>query len=418
MNRIFIFILALSVIAASCNKDASIVDGNVDQGDLNLLQTDSFILTSTTVEDEAVNGKNLVEILLGQTNDSKLGESRASLYSQLAITKNAYDLGANPVLDSVVLILDQTKSYGNLNSSFDLKVYELTSEISSTLTYINNTVLNVNATPLASVSNFKFSEGESIIRIPMSTTFGNRLIDVFGTSVMESTGNFQAFFNGIYVTATALNGDGLVSLSLNSEISGIELFYNSDTQVDSSYVFSIGTSEASISQYVSDNSTSEALMAASSDSKVDAFVSSMSSFKTLIEFPDLSHLESIIINKAELSVYQADYGTAESIAFPEPDQMILFQNLEDTSISYLNSYSASNYGPLSSKEVVDIDGSNTNVYTFQITQYVQNLINNSARSESIYLLDVSSNEGNRIKLGGGSHPTLPIKLNIVYTVKK
>ena len=418
MNRIFIFILTMSVIAFSCNKDASIEDNTIDTGDLNLLETDSFILTSYTVEDEAVNGKNIVGILLGQTNDTKIGESKASFYSELAITKNAYDLGANPILDSVVLILDQTSSYGELNSLFDLNVYEMTSEISSLESYKNNTVLNVNGTPLATFNNYQFKTGESVVRLPLSAAFGNSLISAFGTTDMESTESFQLFFKGFYVTATAVNGDGFVSLSLNNDSSKLELFYNSDTQVDSSYTFSINSSESSISQYINENNTSEAIMAVNTDNKEVAFVSSMSNFKTLIEFPDLTHLQNVIINKAELSVYQADYGSTEAIAFPEPIKMILFQNLEDTSISYLSSYSSSNYGPIGEKTVVEVAGSNTNVYSFQITQYIQNLINKTASAESIYLLDVSSNEGNRIKLGGGNHPTLPIKLNIVYTVKK
>ena len=408
----------MSVIAFSCNKDASIEDNTIDTGDLNLLETDSFILTSYTVEDEAVNGKNIVGILLGQTNDTKIGESKASFYSELAITKNAYDLGANPILDSVVLILDQTSSYGELNSLFDLNVYEMTSEISSSESYDNNTVLNVNSTPLATFNNYQFKTGESVVRLPLSTAFGISLISAFGTTDMESTESFQLFFKGFYVTATAVNGDGFVSLSLNNDSSKLELFYNSDTQVDSSYTFSINSSESSISQYINENNTSEAIIAVNSNDKEVAFVSSMSNFKTLIEFPDLTHLQNVIINQAELSVYQADYGSTEAITFPEPTKMILFQNFEDTSISYLNSYSTSNYGPIGEKELIEVAGSNTNVYSFQITQYIQNLINKTASAESIYLLDVSSNEGNRIKLGGGNHPSLPIKLNIVYTVKK
>lgn len=417
MNRLFIFIFTLSIFVVSCNKDAAIPDVT-DSSDLNLLESDSFVLSTTTVEDEPVNGTNIVAVLLGQTADAKIGDSKASFYSQLAITKNAFDLGENPVLDSVVLVLDQTTSYGVLNNSYSLQVYELTSEISSDETYYNNTTLNVSGTPLANISNFKFENGETSLRIPLSTAFGNTLINAFGTTSMESTENFQNFFKGIFVTATTVNGDGMVSLNLNSDLSNLELFYHSDTQIDSSYTFSIGTSETSISQYVKENNSSEAILAANSTNKEVGFVASMSSFKTLIEFPDLSYLEDIIINKAELSVYQADYGSTESIAFPEPDQMILFQNLEDTSISYLDSYSSSNYGPLGAKELVEVDGSNTNVYTFQITQYVQNLINGTASAESVYMLDVSSNEGNRIKVGGGNHPTLPMKLNIIYTVKK
>lgn len=418
MNKLFIFIITLSVFGIACNKDANIQDNSVDTGDLNLMQTDSFILSTTTVKDEAVNGKNIAELLLGQTNDNKIGESKASFYTQLAITKNAYDLGENPQLDSIVLILDQTSSYGELNNYYDLQVYELTSELSTDDSYFNNTVLNVSGTPLATISNYKFSSDEAIIRIPLSATLGNRFIDAFETSSMESTENFQDFFNGLYVTASTINGDGMVSIDLNSDDSKLELFYNSDTQVDSSYTFSIGISEISVSQYVHNDNASEAIMAVNNVSKEVAFVSSMSNFKTLIEFPDLSYLENIIINKAELSVYQADYGSPESIAFPESNQMILFQNLGDSTIGYLNSYSSSNYGPLGAKELVEVDGSNTNEYTFQITQYIQNLINGSASSKSLYLFDVSSNEGNRIKIGGGAHATLPMKLNIVYTVKK
>ncbi len=417
MNK-FLVLLITVVAFFSCNKDATLVDENLNNDLLDFEKVDSFKLKSYTIKDNTANGKNLSNVLLGSINDPRFGSSKASFYSQMSITQNAFELGSNPVLDSVVLILDQVKTYGSLNANFDLAVYRLNQEILSDETYDNSTVLNLTSPPLASLSNYKFSSTNKEVRIRLDDSFGNELINQFETTVMESSDNFKAFFNGIYVTAASVSGDGIVNFNLITDNSRMALYFSSDVLTDTVYNYVIENTDISINQYTKNSAGSEAQIEVDNgtDNEEISYISSMSNFKTALEFPDLSALNKNIVNKAQLTIYQADYGTSLSNTFPEPDQLFLFQNNNDTGLLFLPDFTigaTSLFG--GSKELVEINGQNTYKYTFNITKYIQNLINGTADSETLFITDFSNNEGNRIKINGGAHPSLPIKLELLFT---
>ena len=397
----------------ACNKDA-VIEGDVDNTELGLVQIDSFSLKTKTILDKPINGDDLSSVILGQTNDSRFGETKASFYTQFSLTKNSFSLGTNPVLDSVVLVLKQSDSYGELNSLFDISIYELESELKD-ISYENNSVLNVNANTLANISNHKFSKGETSLRIPLSTSFGNTLISLFGTNAMESSDNFKNVFKGMYVTTNNTNGDGFVYLKLVNDETKLQLYYHNDEIADTSYSFIVEKKDKTINQYLHDENGSEVLNVIDNENQEIAYVGSMSSYKTEIEMPDLSSLKNIVINKATITVYQADFGSVESINFKESGEMILFQNLQDTSIAFLSGYSISNIGPLAKPAEIEYNGNNTISYTFQITNYIQDLISEESKSNKLYLKNLANNEGNRIKIGGGNNSDYPIKLDIIYT---
>lgn len=416
MNKFLLFLLALATLNSSCNKDASIEDDTINIDDLTFSKIDSFTLKTKTVIEKPLDGKNINSVLLGQIDDSRFGKAKAAFYTEFGLTKNDFDFGANPVLDSVVLVLNQTKSYGPLNSFFDINIYEISSTLNVDDSYKNNAVFNVKPNPLASVSNFKFAEDATSVRIPLSSSFGNNLVSNFGTDIMESSDNFKEFFKGMYVSVNTINGDGIVSLALRNEDTKLQVYYHSDTQTDTSYSYNISAKEVSINQYVNDRNGSAALMALENDVMDVCYVSSMSSFKTEITFPDLSSLKNIIVNKADLIVFQEDYGVGGSVDFSEPNNLFLFQNLGDSTVDFLPGFSLNNASDFGgSKKLVEVNGQNVNSYTFHITQYVQSLINGTAKSEKVFLNNITNNEANRIVVNGGLHATMPMSLKIIYT---
>ena len=416
MNRISILILLTSIFLTTCNKDAFIEGEGPGSNDLEFLQVDTFKLTTKTIFDNPVSSRNVATVLLGQTLDNRFGNSKAGFYTQFSLSNNSFDLGANPILDSVVLVLDQIDSYGEHNNTTELNVYELTSELQENSSYKNNTVLNVKPTTLATISNFKFNNTNGTIRIPLTTTFGNNLIAQFGTPAMESTDKFKEFFHGIFVTTNTINGDGMVSLNLLSDKSNMLLYFHSDTQSDTSYTYKISSSEIRVNQYFHNVTSSAAEVSVNTEGKDVAYISSMTKFKTSLTFPDLTSLKNVIINKASLTVYQEDYGSSESVSFPEPTKLFLFQNLQDTTIEFLPDFSLSESELFGGKKaLVEINGQNTNAYTFYITKYVQSLVNGTAKTSDLYITNISNNTGSRIKIGGGNNASLPIKLDVIYT---
>ncbi len=415
INKIIFFILLVSMSIVACNKDASLVD-NKNNDELSFGLIDSFQMTTKTIVDEAINGKNVSSILLGSIKDSRIGNSKASIYSQFSLTTKAIEIGENPVLDSIVLILKQSKSYGTLASPFDINVYELSSTLEKDAHYNNNTVLNIKSPPIATLNNYVFQKDESSIRIPMNNSLGQRFLDVFETTTMESSENFKEFFNGIFITTNTSAGDAIVNIDLKNDDTKIELFYHTDAVADTSYTYLVNSDDITLNQYFTDRQGSDASMASLNNNEEIAYISSMSGFKTTLNFPDLSSLKNVIINKAVLSIYQADYASPENINFPEPEKLFLFQNLMDTSLLFLPDFSLANPKPFGGeKESVEINGQITNLYKFYITKYIQALVNDNAGSRQLFITSISNNEGNRLIIGGGKNATLPIKLEILYT---
>lgn len=408
-------------LGTSCNKDAELVDDNASNNGLGFVLLDSLKVKTSTIEDQLVNGKNVPNVLLGSSSDPRFGFSKAAFYSELSLSQNAYDLGANAVLDSIVLILDQSAQYGSLNAGFDLDVYELNHDFDSEFEYQNNAVLNIKSPTLASYTNFKFPAADQDIRIKLDDAFGNILLSKFGTSTLESSANFKDFFKGIYVTASSPNGDGFSTLALKNDNTKLKMYYHSDTQTDTSYSFIVESGDIVLNQYVHHTAGSEA-ETATTDSDTDeliSYVSSMSSFKTLVRFPDMTFLQEVIVNKAELSFYQLDYSNSLNTSLPEMDQLFLFVKLGDTSLTFLPDFTLSNPLPFGGrKELVAVAGQNTYKYTFNITNYVQALIKGTAKGDQLYLSNITNNQGGRIKIGGGAHSTLPVKLELLYTEKK
>lgn len=417
MIKVSSFILLLSMIFIACNKDAVVIDDNLNINDLDLQTIDSFTISTKTILNPAVDGKNHSFAILGQIDENRFGKSKASFYTEFSLTKNAFDIGNNPVLDSVVLVLNQTNSYGSLENETEINVYELTQNLSNDIVYNNNVVLNVVGNTLATIPSFKFKKGATSLRIPLKNSFGSNLLDVFETNVMENSDNFKAFFKGLYVTVATTNGDGFVYLNLKNDKTKIELYYHSDTETNASYSYTVNSSDIAINQYVNNGLGGEASFASTNSNNQEfAYISSMSGYRTLLEFPDLTSLKNVIINKAELVIYQADYGNTESTSFSEPNQLFLLQNIQDTTVNFLPDFNIKNQDPFGGKnKLVEINGENTKAYTFHITKYVQSLVNESAASKKLYLTDRSNNEGNRLKIGGSQHTNFPIELNIVYT---
>lgn len=421
MNKLFLLASVLIIFITSCNKDAELIDENGSNNELLFQKIDSLKLKTSTVLDNTVNGTNLTNILLGATQDPRFGFSKAAFYTEFSLSKNAFALGSNAVLDSIVLVLNQTSSYGSLNALYDLNVYELNQTLDPNANYENNTVLNLKGAALASVNNYKFKSGNGSLRIKLNDTFGNSLKNKFGTQTMESSDNLKAFFKGVYVTANASNGDGFVTLALKNDNTKLQMYFHSDTYSDTSFVFNVATKDITLNQYSNNTAGSEAATAISDNNKDESFsyVSSMSGVKTLVSFPDMAFLNKAIINKAEISFYQADYSNSLNTSFPEMENMFLFVNLKDTTLSFLPDFSISNPGPFGgAKKLVVVNGQNTYKYTFNITKYVQDLIKGTAKGETLYLNNISNNQGGRIKIGGGANSALPVKLEILYTIKK
>lgn len=413
LSRLLMLLLPLFFMA-NCEKDPSL-SGN--PGNDNLAKLDSTVFVAYTLADEARDALNEGDVVLGRLDDPRYGATLASFYSQFRLTTTAFTPGANAVLDSAVLVLQVEDAYGPLTNAMNVEVYRLTEAIVSATTYPSDQALSTDATLLGGLNGFVYND-ESAIRVPLTQTFGNELFSLFGTSTTESNDNFLSYLNGLHVTLDPNSGgDGLIDLNIT--LCTIQLYFRSDVATDSLYSFVIDEQTLRVNHYETDLTGSEVETAINdpSDNDESLLIGGLQVSKGKIVLPDLSVLQGSIINQAKLSFYQADYGSSLNTDYALPEFLLLTGSKDnDTIVYFLSDYSTSSptaYG--GTPKLINYNGTPTFEYSYTIPLFIQRVVNQETEITSLNIEVLNFNNGNSVKLGGGTHPDFPIKLEILYT---
>lgn len=414
MNKfVFFFVLIFFV---SCEKDPGLT-GDAVGGNLNTL--DSLALTAYTIADDPKNALNEADVALGRLVDARFGESIASFYTQLRLSTTGFEPGTNPSLDSAVLVLDIEDTFGPLNNSIDFEVYRLSEALDAAANYTSSVDLSTDANLVGGLVGFVFDE-DSTLRIPLTNTFGNELLNLFGSTSTENNDDFLSYLNGLYVTVeSSSGGDGLFDLELTSDATSLLLYFNSDSPEDSLYTFNVGSQALRINKYQNDAFGSELEVQLNDLSNNDEtlLIGGLQVSKSIVNLPDLSVLEGMVINQAKLSFFQSDYGDPINTDYENPEFLLLTGGKTTDSIQYfLSDYSTSNptaYG--GTPELIDVNGNATFTFSYNIPRFIQRYVNGETDISFLNLEVVNYNNGNRVKLGGGNHPIFPLTLEILYT---
>lgn len=417
----------------SCKKDGELVP-LFDDGNLAILFTDTFSITTEVVPEDSLRTDVAVYHLLGLYNDPIYGPKSSSIYTQMTLTGSNVDFGVTPTLDSVVLTMGYQGLYGDTSTPMAINVYELTTQLSSDNDYYSNTYATHDISPIASKTfvpnlnddvtiNFDTIIRAPHVRINLGTTFGNKIIagDINGSGDLVDDATFQQYINGLYITTTDSvtnttlpSGTGSIAyFDMNSSISTVTVYYN-DT---SSYEFTInsGTSKWSrfdhnytgtdVEKHLTNNITKDITL---------AYISTMAGVKTKLFIPNLKDIikdGNVIINKAEL-IIPVEAGTGDNFDSPVATLAVVGIDENNTPIILPDLIEGLDYFG------GNLDGS-TNTYTFNISQYVHQLIYNTTIDYGMYLLPSGSSiTSKRLVIGSFSNPVSNIKLEITYSKLK
>ena len=133
--------------------------------------------------------------------------------------------------------------------------------------------------------------------------------------------------------------------------------------------------------------------------------------KVKIEMPYISNWNSVAVNKAELVFSVYDDGSLG--AYVVPDNLFILGAGANTVITDQNE-GATHFGGT-------YDATNK-TYSFNIARYLHEILHEGRANDGIYLI-IPNNlltsgsvvSANRVVLGGPGHPTLGMKLNMIYT---
>lgn len=361
---------------------------------------------------------------LGQINsDPFFGKTDAKLYLELKPSLFSHTFSNRPDslhIDSVVLILDYVETYGDTIASQTVNVYEiggLASDFRYDTTYRlrENNIVKAGLLgsrtfqPLILNDSIKAYKDTTVnqLRITLDNSFGQRLLG-YDTTTANGKENaystdsaFRSKFKGFALES--VSGNALMGFNLNGANTKLAIYYKDDNgdrpvdKWDTTYTyFTFGTRSASANLITRDHiGTPLAASVNGSSGTPDNLIyiqAAPGSFAT-IKIPALAGLSNRVVHRAELIMEQV-FDPLDTI-FPPTN---LYLDAYDPTVSnfriipydvQFDQTGSPNLGSFGVNGISTKDPSGKNIrnWRFNITRYVQHVVNDT---EPLYDLRLSA----------------------------
>ena len=373
-------------------------------------------LKLSTISEDSLRSDETSALLLGTiTSDYIFGESWADFATQFQLPFNNVDVGSSDTLtvDSVVLALSYAGSYGNTDA-LNIKVYQLTKSIFKDSIYYSKQELNYDVNNLNTATYTILNTEDSVIvrgemkaphlRLKLDNSLGEIILDASGTADLEDNAQFVAFFKGLYLEAieATFSGGAIIYFSPSAANTKLTIYYQS-TNVDSlSLDFSLLADAARVNLF---NEKDIAQLVQQADTSTNTYVQSMAGYKTVVEIENLDSLKTIFKNKAINKVnlnFELD-GTDTSNYAPH-HRMYLVRVDNEGKDYFLTDYIVEGEEHFGGKL-------ENGKYSFNITRYFHQLLNNKDYTNKLYLVSA----GGAVNANRTILPKNKVSFNIIYT---
>ena len=426
------------MLVAGCKKPEEDLGLDLLPGDPLGILIDTNTLRAYTFEDTTIRTSGLTRQLLGSYLDQQFGSVKTGIVTQIRLSANGIGAGQDNsglVADSLVLALafdGANYAYGNLNAQV-FQVFELSESLSVDSAYRTDDIpttltTDLVAEPGRAITPEPFTKpyigGDSLVpqlRIRLDRSLAERFLGAFGTSSMTDNSAFLEFFKGLYVTVD--NGSqlpfqqGILYFNLLSSATKVTLYYR-NTLVDPLAPLSLDLliNSNSVHYTVVEHDRAQAtdlgLSLALADTTAPAatvYVQSLGGTRTAIRFPDLMEHAGTnrVLAKAEL--VGPVLGPAYPY-YPPPVQLFLFRK---------DSLGKDVFLPDQLAGIGVIGGTYRSAeqdYRFNITRYVQGVLNGSIPNNGIEVLSGGSGvSANRVLMAGPDRAENPMRLRLTFT---
>jgi len=429
------FALCAIFVLAGCEESDEIGLDLIDSH-VRLQTIDTLKVLAYTMPDDSVATNFASTNVLGVIDDPVFGKTRASIYTETRLAMNDLSLGEDPVLDSIHLVMAYTgQYYGNVEVFHNIRVYELSENFPEADTLFSSMDIPHKPEPITLDPGgflLRPAPTDSVmvdtillpphIRIPLSPAFGQKIIDANGTPAFENVPNYLEAFKGLFITLDAQTDEtgSLYSLNMLAGMTSLELFYrNQGDTVSRMQRFPINefAKRSSRVEHFGFDETHEVLRAQVQDQELALgdsllFVQSLGVLRSNIHFPhleELADLPRVLINKAQMVVpVDVDFVTE---LLPPSRQLLLLRYTDDDELEFLRDFQVgqSYFG--------GVFDAATNQYTFNITQYVQQVLDDIHPNKGLALVVAGAGENmSRVVLRGPGRQENPMRLEIFYTV--
>ncbi|MCB0754200.1 MAG: DUF4270 domain-containing protein [Flavobacteriales bacterium] len=431
-------ILVLVMVAFSACKEPEGIGLDVlPEGEEMPIDWTLIPVEAQTVRYDSVRTSGRGSYAIGDFGDPIFGNVQSQMYTQFLLNSEPGPFTTADVIDSVVLNLSYTGSYGRVDKLRGLHrfgVYEILEDMllnevsaSDTAFYSNYSIQNISATPLGTIEfhpdllNDVVSGQDTIgpsLRIRLDNDLGVRIKNSIN---LNDNDLFVDEFKGLNIRSISptmpYDQGSLLFFDMNSSDSRLELFYhNAEDTVQ--YLFSINNNNALFTNVNHEFSTevADAMTGGTAVGDDKLYVQSLAGTRIKLKFPtlrDLNDLGAVAINKAELVVpvdenSLDDFGvpailTVSSIDSADRAFTILDQTAEFNGIDY--------YGGIYDETKKE--------YVMNVARELQSLLSNPDETDyGFYIASLVAVDGKRVVINGPNHPDPEerLRLRITYTI--
>ncbi len=391
------------------------------------------------------------------SNNPLFGKTQSTIYTELKPPSYPFKFAANSTIDSIVLVLSYTSSYGDTTVPQKVNVYQIAGSFkpdsSSCKSYDYSTQALGSAIYIPqqlkdSVKGFKDTSSHQL-RIKLDNAFGQLLLSQ-DTASYKSDSLFRLFFKGLAIVPDVnFGGNALSYFNLADSNTKLAIYARTlNTVADTSvYNFRFTPFSYSANNVIRNHTGAEIMnhlaQPAAGDDQI--FIQTTPGTYALIKIPGLDTISNRIIHRATLTMEQVyDDNTLDNI-FAAPG--FLYLDVQDTSgykpipcdFSLLSSTpDLSTFGGYRTT-VKDAFGHNVAKYTFNISRYVQKIVTNGHVNRPLRLRAPDNiinltgyfdecSQGiapfnypinlptiGQVRLGGGNNVNYQMKLHIIYS---
>ena len=376
MNKIFSLSLLVGLIAVSCT-DPNTIGLEVQPTSDNILinSADFTNFNAATESVDSLRTDEALSLILGELDDSDFGNNRSSFYSQILLTDNNTDLGTTPTVDSVVLSYTYSGYYGAELADFtSIDVLVLQDDIYKDSVYYSTSYPIPTPGGMSYIESFSVSNDteKPFLKVKLNNDFGDLILDLENEGLKDNE-VFLENFKGISVVASAQNT--MLYLNPDGSNSFLKIYYHNEDSDSLSLDFELGGDAARINLFNEKNNSA----IIEDDSNV--YLQSMAGYKVKITLGDLDvikdTLEGKVINKVTIdfdveSDSQSEYEEAH-------EKLVLVRVDNEGNNVFLTDFTLEGESHFGGK----LDG---DIYSFNITRYFYQLLNNSSYTNDLYLM--------------------------------
>ena len=413
-QRFTLLLMVAALFWAACSDDENIVGKDIlpPSDEVDLYYASDFAMNTQTekidsmISDEAAYSTSRPYALLGANNDPVFGTSKASFITEARLSSNLVGFGNNFVPDSIVLYLALKSIYGESRqfSPLNIHVYLLTDSLSLDSSYASNLDIEGMYDESNPIAEFAYLPiyNDSILSIPLQL---DPFLDIFNdTTNLVDNESFKAVFKGLYLTTDPmLAGGSIMGFDMLSDNSKITLHYHNHPEspivpysAHSEFDLLINEKCSRINLFEHDHNAAQypiPYIGESNDNDTLTYIQGMAGLRSKLNIEGLfdwattireEGSPTLVISRASLFIPTLEGSTDN---FKPPTNLNLFNIDDDGELDFIVDLVSN--GTAYSEYFDGAFNADTMAYEFNITQYVQQIIDGNINNNGLYIAPYS-----------------------------